>query len=98
MSLVALAAASHQWWSANLFTLSTDMFPRRAVGSVVGIGGFAGAAGGFLFQRVTGWVLQSNGNNYVPIFAVCGAAYVTAFVIIQLLTPRLEPVQLPEQS
>jgi len=97
VSLVALAAGAHQWWSANLFTLSADMFPRQAVGSVVGLGGFAGAAGGFLFQRVTGRVLQANGNDYVPIFAVCGAAYVTAFVIIQLLVPRLEPARFDTQ-
>src|SRR5205823_14275131 len=87
--IVGVAAASHQWWSANIFTLASDMFPRHAVGSVVGIGGFAGAAGGFLFQRATGWVLQHNGNNYTPVFVVCGLAYVTALAIIHLLAPRL---------
>jgi ACS family hexuronate transporter-like MFS transporter len=96
VALVGLAAAAHQWWSANLFTLSTDMFPRAAVGTVVGMGGFAGAAGGFLFQRVTGLVLQSNGNNYVPIFAACGSAYVIAFLVIHMLAPRLEPATIPE--
>jgi ACS family hexuronate transporter-like MFS transporter len=68
------------------------MFPRAAVGSIVGIGGFAGAAGGVLFQRATGWVLQHNGSNYTPIFAVCGLAYVTALAVVHLLAPRLEPV------
>ena len=90
--IVGLAAAAHQWWSANIFTLSSDMFPRQAVGTVVGIGGFAGAMGGVLFQRVTGMVLQSNGNNYVPIFMICGSAYVTALLIIHLLVPRVERV------
>src|SRR5262249_39398701 len=56
--IVGTAAAAHQWWSANIFTLPSDMFPRYAVGSVVGIGGFFGAAGGALFQRATGWILQ----------------------------------------
>ena len=90
--IVSVAAAAHQWWSANVFTLSSDMFPRRAVGSVVGIAGFAGAAAGFFFQRFTGQLLQSNHDDYRPIFIFCGLAYVTAFAIIQLLVPRLEPI------
>ena len=94
--IVGLAAAAHQWWSANLFTTASDMFPRQAVGTVVGIGGFAGAMGGVLFQRVTGLVLQSNGNNYVPIFVVCGLAYVSALLIIHLLVPNLRRVELAE--
>ncbi|MFL5582742.1 MAG: MFS transporter, partial [Gemmatimonadaceae bacterium] len=94
VAVVSVAAAAHQWWSANLFTLSSDMFPRYALGSVVGLGGFAGAAGGFLFQRVTGVVLQSNGSNYQPVFVFCGLAYVTALLIIHLLAPRMEPVRL----
>ena len=92
--IVGLAAAAHQWWSANIFTLSSDMFPREAVGTVVGIGGFAGAMGGVLFQRVTGAVLQANGNNYVPIFITCGLAYVSALLIIHLLVPRVQRVDL----
>lgn len=92
--IVALATAAHQWWSANMFTLSSDMFPQHAVGSVVGIGGFAGAFGGVLFQRATGLVLQHNGNNYVPIFVVCGLAYVTALLIVHLLVPRMERAKL----
>ena len=92
--IVGLAAAAHQWWSANIFTLSSDMFPREAVGTVVGIGGFAGAMGGVLFQRVTGAVLQSNGNNYVPIFITCGLAYVSALLIIHLLVPRVQRMDL----
>src|SRR5205807_4335524 len=83
--IVGVAAAAHQWWSANVFTLASDMFPRQAVGSVVGIGGFFGAIGGFAFQRVTGLVLQHNGDNYAPIFVACGLAYVTALAIVQLL-------------
>jgi MFS transporter, ACS family, aldohexuronate transporter len=90
--VVAVAAAAHQAWSANVYTLASDMFPRAWVGSVVGIGACAGAVGGLVFQGVTGWILQANGRNYTPLFAVCGLAYITAWCIIHLLAPRLEPV------
>ena len=89
--IVAVAAAAHQAWSANVYTLASDMFPRSAVGSVVGIGAFAGAMGGVVFQRAVGRVLDANGHNYAPIFAICGSAYVVAWVIIHLIAPRLEP-------
>jgi MFS transporter, ACS family, aldohexuronate transporter len=90
--VVAVAAAAHQAWSANVYTLASDMFPRAWVGSVVGIGACAGAVGGLVFQGVTGWILQANGRNYTPLFAVCGLAYITAWCIIHLLAPQLEPV------
>jgi ACS family hexuronate transporter-like MFS transporter len=70
------------------------MFPKYALGSVVGIGGFFGAIGGVLFQRGTGWLLQHNGSNYTPVFLACGFAYVSALLVIHLLAPRLEKVQL----
>ena len=92
--IVGVAAAAHQAWSANVYTLASDMFPQYAVGSVVGIGAFAGAMGGVVFQRVTGRVLEATGSDYTPIFAVCGLAYLTALAIIHLLAPRLEPARL----
>jgi len=91
---VSVAAAAHQWWSANLFTTASDMFPRRAVASVVGIGGFAGAIGGMLFQRLTGRILDATHNNYSIIFVICGLAYVTALLILHLMVPRLTPANL----
>ena len=94
VTIVGVAALAHQWWSANIFTLASDMFPRRSLGTVVGIGGFAGAMGGVLFQRATGVVLQSNGDDYTPIFIVCGLAYVSALLIIHLLVPRVQQVVL----
>lgn len=94
VGIVSLAAAAHQWWSANLFTTASDMFPRAAVASVVGLGGFAGAMGGVLFQRITGRVLEATNNNYGVIFVVCGLAYVVAWTIVHLLAPRLEPARL----
>jgi MFS transporter, ACS family, hexuronate transporter len=90
VAIVSVAAAAHQWWSANLFTTASDMFPRRAVASVVGLGGFAGAMGGVLFQRATGAVLQANGSNYTPIFLVCGSAYVVAWLVMHALAPRMD--------
>ena len=92
VGLVALAAAAHQGWSANLFTLTSDMFPRRAVGSVVGIGGMAGAIGGMLIALVVGEVLQRTGS-YVPIFIIAGSAYLIALAVVHLLAPRLEPAR-----
>lgn len=91
VGLISLAAAAHQGWSANIFTLASDMFPRRAVGSVVGIGGMAGAVGGMLFSAATGYVLLWTSSNYVPIFIVCGSVYLLALLIIHLLVPRLAP-------
>ena len=93
VGIVSVAAAAHQWWSANLFTLTSDMFPRRAVASVVGIGGFVGAIGAVLFQRATGRILQATGSNYAIIFVICGLAYVSAWLIIHLIVPRMQPVE-----
>jgi MFS transporter, ACS family, hexuronate transporter len=90
VALVSLAAAAHQGWSANLFTLVSDTFPRRAVGSVVGIGGMAGAVGGMLISLVVGEILQRTGS-YVPIFIIAGSAYLVALLIVHTLAPRLEP-------
>ena len=88
--LVGLAAAAHQGWSANLFTTTSDMFPRRAIGSVVGIGGMAGAIGGMLISKIVGYILQWSGS-YVPIFIIAGSAYLAAWLVIQFLVPKLEP-------
>jgi MFS transporter, ACS family, aldohexuronate transporter len=93
VALVGLATASHQGWSANLFTLSSDLFPKRAVGSVVGIGGFGGAVGGMVIATFTGFVLQFTGS-YVPMFIIAGTVYLIALGIIQWLTPRLEPAEI----
>ena len=91
--LVSLAASAHQGWSANLFTLVSDMFPRRAVGSVVGFGGMAGAIGGMVLSLIVGEILQQTGS-YVGVFLIAGFAYLTGLAIIHLLVPRLAPAQL----
>jgi len=93
VALVAVAAAAHQGWSANVYTLASDMFPASAVASVIGIGGFVSGLGAWGFQRLTGRILQANGSNYLPIFMVCGSAYVVAWVLIHLLAPRMERIR-----
>jgi ACS family hexuronate transporter-like MFS transporter len=89
--LIGFAAGAHQGWSANLFTLTTDMFPRKAVGSVVGIGSCAGSIGGTLLPFYAGKVLDANPSYYLPMFIVAGVAYIVAWVVIHLLAPKLEP-------
>ncbi|MGC2234993.1 MAG: MFS transporter [Pyrinomonadaceae bacterium] len=96
VSLIGLAAAAHQGWSANIFTTASDMFPRQAVGSVVGIGGMAGSIGGMLIASTVGLILQYTNNSYFSVFIIAGSAYLTALLIIHLLAPRLEPVNLAE--
>jgi ACS family hexuronate transporter-like MFS transporter len=91
--LIGIAAAAHQAWSANIYTLTSDMFPKRAVGSVVGIGGMAGAVGGMLIALVVGQILQHTGS-YVFVFLIAGGAYLAALVMIQLLVPEIAPVRI----
>jgi ACS family hexuronate transporter-like MFS transporter len=91
--LIGIAAAAHQGWSANIFTLASDMFPKQAVGSVVGIGGMAGAIGGMFIAKLVAYILDTTGS-YVPIFAIAASAYLVALLIIHLLAPRLEPAKI----
>lgn len=93
VALVGLATAAHQGWSANLFTLPSDMFPKAAVGSVIGIGGMSGAIGGVLLQLATGYIVKIT-NSYVPLFVLACVAYPLALVIIHGITPKLAPAQL----
>jgi len=92
VALVALATAAHQGFSCNLFTLPSDVFPRRAVGSLVGIGGAAGAIGGMLIAKYAGWVLDRIGS-FTPIFALGGSAYLLALLVVHILSPRLAPAR-----
>jgi ACS family hexuronate transporter-like MFS transporter len=89
--LIGLAAAAHQGFSANLFTLTSDMFPAQAVGSVVGMGGMAGAIGGMLIAKIVGYTLQWTGSYMLP-FLIAGCSYLLALAAIHLLSPWLDPV------
>lgn len=91
--LIGIAAGAHQGWSANLFTLTADMFPRKAVGSAVGIGSCAGALGGVMMSTYVGSVLDKSPSYYLPMFIIAGLTYLVAWVVIQLLAPRLEPAK-----
>jgi ACS family hexuronate transporter-like MFS transporter len=93
VGLVGLATAAHQGWSANLYTLVSDMFPRSAVGSVVGIGSTAGAVASTLLQIGTGYIVQLT-HGYLPLFITGGCAYVAALAVVHLLSPRLTPAEL----
>jgi MFS transporter, ACS family, hexuronate transporter len=92
VALIGLATAGHQGWSANVFTLVSDMFPRHAVASVVGIGGFAGAVGGMLISNFIGFLLYTTGS-YAPVFLLAGSAYLLALALVHLLVPRLQPAE-----
>ena len=80
-----------------MFTTASDMFPRRAVGSVVGIGGMAGSIGGMLIATTVGLILQYTGS-YLPIFIIAGSAYLVALLVIHLLAPRLEPADVESHA
>ncbi len=92
VALVSLAAAAHQGWSANVYTLVSDMFPRQAVGSVVGFGGMTGAVGGMLIAKLTGYILQTTGS-YLPVFIIASTTYLVTLGIVHLLVPRMEPAK-----
>jgi ACS family hexuronate transporter-like MFS transporter len=96
--LVSMAAAAQQWWSANLFTTVSDMFPRQAVGSVVGLGGFVGGLTAVVFQRLTGVILEATNSNYTIIFIWCGMAYLVGLLGFHLMSPRLESVKVRLQQ
>ena len=103
VATIAIACSAHQAWSANIFTTVSDMFPKKAVASVTGIGGMAGAVGGILIARVAGLLLQhfaaigKTELGYGILFIICGSAYLTAWIIMHLLVPRFQPIQLHDQ-
>ena len=94
VSLIGIAAASHQGWMANLFTVPSDCFPRAAVASVVGLGGVGGAVGGMLAQPLIGKWLDFSGDAYAPLFVMAGTIYLISLLIIHLLLPRFERVRI----
>ncbi len=97
VAIIGLAAAAHQGWSANLYTLVSDVFPRKAVATVVGVGAAAGAVGGMFIAKFAGWTLETTGS-YVPLLLFASGAYLLALAVIQVLTPRLALVSLPPEA
>ena len=100
VALISLAAAAHQAWSANIFTTASDMFPRRAVSSIIGIGGMAGSIGGIIFQPLVGRILDyftHEGNKsigYNIIFLICGLSYLVAWMAMHFFAPKMTRVGL----
>lgn len=95
VALIALAAGGHCGWSANIFSLVSDIFPRKATASITGIGGFAGAVGGALIAQLVGGLLQNLGmEGYVIPFMIAAVGYLIALVIIHLLIPKIQPLNL----
>jgi ACS family hexuronate transporter-like MFS transporter len=94
VALLSVAPAAHQGFSANLLTIPSDLFPKKAVASVVGIGGTAGSVGGVLFAIATGWILRAT-HSYTLLFSVAGSAYLVALLILFLIVPRLTPIEDP---
>jgi ACS family hexuronate transporter-like MFS transporter len=101
--LIALAGAAYQAWSANLYTTVSDMFPKSAVASVIGMGGLTGALGGMIFPLYCGRVLDGfkmRGNEagaYGNLLFICACAYLVTFVVHHLLAPRFERFTLREK-
>ena len=90
--LIGLATAGHQAFSCNVYTFPSDIFPKRAVGTVLGIGGAAGAVGGMVMSLFVGWILQTT-HSYTLIFAIAAFTYLTAFALIHVLTPKYKRVE-----
>jgi ACS family hexuronate transporter-like MFS transporter len=97
--LMGLATAGHQGFSSNLYTLVSDMFPKRACGSIAGLGGFFGYFGATLFMPLTGLIVgRWTHQNYTTLFVIAGVGYLVACLVIQLLSPRLEPAVIPAEE
>ncbi|MEZ0486427.1 MFS transporter [Fibrella aquatica] len=90
ISLISLATAAHQGWSANMYTFASDLFPKNVTASVTSIGSMFGAVGGILLARYSGDIINSVG--YQPLFIMAGCTYLLALLLIHLVLPRLEPV------
>ena len=100
--LIGLAGSAHQAWSATIYTTVSDMFPKRAVATLIGLGGMAGAIGGMIFQVFVGSMLDkfakvgNEAAGYTVLFGICACAYLIAFAINHLLAPRFEPLKIKE--
>ncbi len=95
--ILSLATAGHQGWAANMFACLSDLYPKNAVSTVVGIIGFSGSLGGMLVATATGFILQATGS-YMPVFVWAGLAYLFILGLIHVMIPRIRPVSLPSTS
>lgn len=93
IGLISWAAAAHQGWSANLFTIISDIYPKNTVGSMVGLAGFAGAIGGAISASFIGWVLQLS-NSYILVFSIAGSMYILAWLSMKIFIPTIKEIQI----
>jgi ACS family hexuronate transporter-like MFS transporter len=98
--LIGIGASAHQAWSANIFTTVSDMFPKKAVASVVGIGGMAGGLGGVVVSKIGGALIDHYKKighvetGYTIMFSFCAVAYLLAWILMKTLVPKYKPVDL----
>jgi MFS transporter, ACS family, hexuronate transporter len=92
IALIALATAAHQGWSANMYSIASNLFPQQTVASVTGFGGMAGAVGGILLAAAAGYVIANFG--YQPMFILASCTYLLALIIIHIILPKLEPLEI----
>lgn len=96
--LIGIAASAHQAWSANIFTTVSDMFPKKAIGTIIGIGGMAGGIGGVLVSKLGGYLFDYYENlghiqtGYTIMFVLCALAYLIAWSVMKLLVPKYSPI------
>jgi ACS family hexuronate transporter-like MFS transporter len=95
--LLGIAAAAHQGYSANLYTVASDLFPKRAVASIIGLSGMAAGIGGMFIAKLVGYVLQWSGSYMVP-FVIAGCSYSVALIVLQVMSPRLRPVEVEAEG
>jgi len=91
VALISLAAAAHQGWASNIFTVVSDIYPKKVVGSMTGLAGFAGAIGGIIFAPLVGFILDATQSYYI-VFAIASCAYLLAWVFLKIFIPRIEPL------
>jgi ACS family hexuronate transporter-like MFS transporter len=96
VAMICVGATAHQAWSANLFTTVSDMFPKKAVGSVTGIGTMAGGIGGVIVQKIAGYLTdafkQTPQTAYLIMFMICASSYLIAWALMKTLVPRHQPI------
>jgi Sugar phosphate permease len=91
--LISMATAAHQAWGSNIYTIVSDIYPKSAVGSVIGLTSFAGAIGGIIFSPIVGWILQTTGNYFI-IFVIAAVAYFMAWLFLKIFVRKIQPLKI----
>jgi ACS family hexuronate transporter-like MFS transporter len=94
--LISMAAAAHQGWASNIFTITSDIFPKNSIGTVMGIAGFFGAVSGAISATVIGSILEATGSYFI-IFAIASSTYIIAWLILKLMIPEIKPLEIDQK-